>query len=74
MMQARIATITTNEERGVKGEVTIDIHNGREWHHDALTLYCDNIHEGARLGIAICDALDKLPDTIPKRLAWTSPK
>lgn len=67
MMQARIDTITTNEERDVKGEVTIDIHDGHSWHFGALVLYCDNVHEGARIGIAICDAIDKMPDTVSRR-------
>lgn len=66
-MQARISQITTHSDRDIKVEVRIDLHNGRQWHRDACFLYADNIHEGARIGLAICEALDIEPDTVNRR-------
>lgn len=67
-MQAKIRQITHHEDRAIKGEVIVDIHNGHSWHYDALTLICETQHEGARIALAICEAIDKLPDTPRWRL------
>lgn len=66
-MQARIAEIEYDPKVDIKYKVHIDIHNGRQWHHSACFLYADNIHEGARIGLAICRALDTEPDTTHRR-------
>lgn len=67
-MQGRIASIEDYDDRTVKTEVLIDIHNGRVWHGAAIILYAEDQHEGARIGLAICDALDSMKDYVPRRI------
>lgn len=66
-MQARISQITTHSDRDIKVTVILDIHNGHGWHLSACLLYADTVHEGARIGLAMCKALDSEPDTVQRR-------
>lgn len=62
-MRARIAAIDPpSTEDGSFYEVRIDLYTGRSWHFSALLLYAIGIHEGARIGLAICDKLNETPD------------
>lgn len=67
-MQARISEITEHPERSIKVDVVIDIYNGISWHGAALTLIAENVHEGARIGLIICDAIDKAPDIVLRKV------